>query len=76
MFLEVSNQGSNYARNGSPVQRAIEVFKIPEDFDIGIMIAIGYQDNHSVLPESFRENANWKRRNCQRFWLLKKLEKA
>jgi hypothetical protein len=43
---------------GFDVQRAIEVFKIPEDFDVGIMIAIVYQDNHSVLPESLRENAN------------------
>jgi len=33
------------------VQRAIEIFKIPEDFEIGVMIAKGYQDKHSVLPE-------------------------
>jgi hypothetical protein len=59
MFLEASNQDLiMHEMGGFDVQRAIEVFKIPEDFDIGIMIAIVYQDNHSVLPESFRENAN------------------
>lgn len=59
MFLEASNQDLiMHEMGGFDVQRAIEVFKIPEDFDIGIMIAIVYQGNHSVLPESFRENAN------------------
>lgn len=62
MFLEASNQGLIMHEMGSfDVQRAIEVFKFPEDLDIGIMIAIGYQDNHSVLPESFLENANFPR---------------
>jgi len=39
------------------VQKAREVFNIPEDFEVGIMIAIGYQDIHQVLPESLRQKA-------------------
>lgn len=58
MFLEAFNQGLiMHEMGGFDVQRAIEVFKIPEDFEIGVMIAIGYQDKHSVLPERFREKA-------------------
>jgi hypothetical protein len=40
---------------GFDVQKAREVFNIPEDFEAGIMIAIGYQDVHQVLPESLRQ---------------------
>jgi hypothetical protein len=39
------------------VRQAREVFNIPEDFEAGIMIAIGYQDVHQVLPESLRQKA-------------------
>jgi hypothetical protein len=37
---------------GFDIQKAREVFNIPEDFEVGIMIAIGYHDIHQVLPES------------------------
>jgi nitroreductase len=58
MFLEAFNQGLiMHEMGGFDVQKAVEVFKIPEDYEIGIMIAIGYQDKHSVLPERFREKA-------------------
>ena len=58
MFLEAFNQGLiMHEMGGFDVQKAIEIFKIPEDFEIGIMIAIGYQDKHSVLPERFRQKA-------------------
>jgi nitroreductase len=58
MFLEAFNQGLiMHEMGGFDVQRAVEVFKIPEDYEIGIIIAIGYQDKHSVLPERFREKA-------------------
>lgn len=58
MFLEAFNQGLiMHEMGGFDVQKAVEIFKIPEDFEIGVMIAIGYQDNHSVLPERFREKA-------------------
>lgn len=33
---------------------AREIFKIPEEFEIGIMIAIGYQDSPEVLPKRLR----------------------
>jgi len=52
MFLEAFNQGLiMHEMGGSDVQKAREVFNIPEDFEVGIMIAIGYQDVHHVLPE-------------------------
>jgi nitroreductase len=58
MFLEAFNQGLiMHEMGGFDVKKAIEIFKIPEDFEIGVMIAIGYQDKHSVLPERFREKA-------------------
>jgi nitroreductase len=58
MFLEAFNQGLiMHEMGGFDVQKAIEVFNIPEDFEIGVMIAIGYQDKHTVLPERFREKA-------------------
>ena len=59
MFLEAFNQGLiMHEMGGFDVQRAMEVFKNPEDFEIGVMIAIGYQDKHSVLPERFREKVH------------------
>ena len=58
MFLEAFNQGLiMHEMGGFDVQKAIEVFNIPENFEIGVMIAIGYQDKHTVLPERFREKA-------------------
>ena len=40
------------------LQKAREVFNIPKDLEVGIMIAIGYQDTHYVLPESLRKKAH------------------
>jgi nitroreductase len=58
MFLEAFNQGLiMHEMGGFDVQRAIEVFSIPEDFEVGIMIAIGYQDRHHILPERLRDKA-------------------
>ena len=34
------------------VQKAREVFNIPEDFEVGVMIAIRYQDRRRILSES------------------------
>ena len=59
MFLEAFNQGLiMHEMGGFDVQKAREVFNIPEDFEAGIMIAIGYQDVHQVLPESLRQKAH------------------
>lgn len=58
MFLESFNQGIiMHEMGGFHVQRDREVFNIPEDSEVGIMIAIGYQDTHDVLPESLRQKA-------------------
>ena len=59
MFLEAFNQGLiMHEMGGFDVQKAKEVFKIPEDFEAGIMIALGYQDVHRVLPDSLRQKAH------------------
>jgi hypothetical protein len=43
MFLEAFNQGLiMHEMGGFDVQKAKEVFNIPDDFEVGIMIAIGY----------------------------------
>lgn len=58
MFLETFNQGLiMHETGGFDVQKAKEVFSIPEEFEIGIMIAIGYQDTHDILPESLMKKA-------------------
>jgi nitroreductase len=59
MFLESFNQGLiMHEMGGFDVQKAREVFNIPEEFEIGIMIGIGYQDTYDVLPESIVEKAS------------------
>ena len=56
MFLESFNQGLiMHEMGGFDVQKAREVFNVPEDYEVGIMIAIGYQDTYDVLPERIRE---------------------
>jgi nitroreductase len=58
MFLEAFNQGLiMHEMGGFDVQKAREVFNVPEDYEVGIMIAIGYQDTHQVLPYRLREKA-------------------
>src|SRR5262249_15800016 len=53
MFLEAFNRGLiMHEMGGFDVQKARQVFNIPEEFEIGIMIAIGYQDTYDVLLES------------------------
>ena len=32
-----------------------EKFSVPEDYEAGVMIAIGYQDTHHVLPPRLKE---------------------
>ena len=58
MFLEAFNQGLiMHEMGGFDVQKAREIFKIPEEYEVGIMIAIGYQDTHDVLPDTLVEKA-------------------
>ena len=58
MFLETFNQGLiMHEMGGFDVQKAREVFNIPEDYEIGVMIAIGYQDTYGVLPDRLKEKA-------------------
>jgi nitroreductase len=62
MFLEAFNQGLiMHEMGGFDVEKTKEVFSIPEEFEIGIMIAIGYQDTHDVLPESLLKKAHMPR---------------
>jgi nitroreductase len=58
MFLEAFNQGLiMHEMGGFDFQKAREVFNVPEDYEVGIMIAIGYQDTHYVLPDRLKEKA-------------------
>jgi nitroreductase len=55
MFLEAFNQGLiMHEMGGFDVQKARDIFNVPEDYEVGIMIAIGYQDTYQVLPERLR----------------------
>jgi nitroreductase len=58
MFLESFNQGLiMHKMGGFDKDRARKVFNISDEYEIGIMIAIGYQDSHEILPERYREKA-------------------
>ncbi len=58
MFLEAFNQGLiMHEMGGFDFQKAREVFNIPEDYEVGVMIAIGYQDAYHVLPDRLKEKA-------------------
>ena len=58
MFLESFNQGLiMHEMGGFDREKARKVFSISEDFEIGVMIAIGYQDSHDILPVRYREKA-------------------
>jgi nitroreductase len=47
MFLEAFNQGLiMHEMGGFDVQKAREIFNVQEDYEVGIMIAIGYQDTY------------------------------
>jgi nitroreductase len=50
MFLEAFNQGLiMHEMGGFDVQKAREIFNVPEDYEVGIMIAIGYQDTYNTM---------------------------
>jgi len=59
MFLEAFNQGLIlHEMGGFDVDKAKRIFSIPEEFEMGVMIAIGYQDTHEILPESLAKKAH------------------
>nr|MDQ3976632.1 nitroreductase [Thermoproteota archaeon] len=52
------NQGLiMHEMGGFDVEKARDIFDVPEDYEVGIMIAIGYQDTYDVLPERLRDKA-------------------
>jgi len=58
IFLESFNQGLiMHEMGGFDRDKARKVFNISDEYEIGIMIAIGYQDSHEILPERYREKA-------------------
>lgn len=58
IFLESFNQGLiMHEMGGFDRDKARKVFNISDEYEIGIMIAIGYQDSHQILPERYREKA-------------------
>ncbi len=58
MFLEAFNQGLiMHEMGGFNREKAKELFSISEDYEVGIMIAIGYQDTHNILPDRYKEKA-------------------
>ncbi len=66
MFLESFNQGLiMHEMGGFDRDKARRIFNIPDEYEIGIMIAIGYQDSHEILPERYREKAKYPRERKQ-----------
>lgn len=66
MFLESFNQGLiMHEMGGFDIPKSRELFKIPEDYEVGIMIAIGYQDNVDIMPDKYREKAHLPRERKQ-----------
>jgi nitroreductase len=55
MFLECFNQGLiMHEMGGFNVKLSKEIFNIPDDYEVGIMIAVGYQGTNDSLPEKFK----------------------
>ena len=62
MFLESFNQGLiMHEMGGFDRDKARKVFNVPDEYEIGIMVAIGYQDSHDILPERYKEKAFYPR---------------
>ncbi len=56
MFLEAYNQGlAMHIMGGFDVERARQLFEIPQGFEPTTMIAIGYYGAPEMLPEKIRE---------------------
>src|ERR687898_2395479 len=58
MFLESINQGLiMHEMGGFDRDKARRVFNVPDEYEIGIMVAIGYQDSTGILPERYKEKS-------------------
>lgn len=58
MFLESFNQGLiMHEMGGFDREKAKDLFNVPEDYQLGIIIAIGYQDSHDLLPDKYKEKS-------------------
>ncbi len=58
MFLESFNQGLiMHEMGGFNREKARDLFRISDEYEVGIMIAIGYQDTHNILPDRYKEKA-------------------
>ena len=58
MFLESFNQGLiMHEMGGFDRDKARRVFNVPDEYEIGIMVAIGYQDSHDILPKKYKKKA-------------------
>lgn len=76
MFLEAVNQGlTMHEMAGFDIDKARSIFKIPEEYELGIMIAIGYQANTDVLYNSNKEKIQLprERKHISEFAYLEKL---
>jgi nitroreductase len=55
MFLESFNQGLiMHEMGGFDIKKARGYFNIGDEYEIGIMIAIGYQGDGEILPKKYR----------------------
>jgi hypothetical protein len=58
MFLESFNKGLiMHEMGGFDRDKARRVFNVPDEYEIGIMVAIGYQDSTGILPERYKEKS-------------------
>src|SRR5215469_4249387 len=79
MIWEAFNRGLIiHEMGGFDVQKARQVFNNPEEFEIGIMIAIGYQDTYDVLPESLVKKVSMprERKSLSEIVFLEELNKS
>lgn len=58
MFLQSFNQDLIMdVMGGFDREKARKLFEIPDDYQIGVMISIGYQDTNDLLPDKYKEKS-------------------
>ena len=76
MFLEAVNQGlTMHEMGGFDIDKARSIFQIPKEYEIGIMIAIGYQGSIHSISDKFKEKAQLprERKHISEFAFLEEL---